>query len=188
MAYFSKEIYERKNEYAAKRMQENTLNKNLTEEQHEALAKLCKFRHEWHCNYKSVFCSESAKARELGQYLAELDDNGYIIAEGLPKLTGFDVLDLNDDNLAKENGYDLSDNTQYDEYYSHCIDQYKNVNDCIEKYLAEIDKKYGTNYCPSGLSREGFQNTYEESIGTPKNKLSKKQNKKELNFSKSFSR
>ena len=59
MGVLSKEAYEGKREWAARRMAKNAENENLTEEQHTVLAWLCRFRHEWHTHAERLWSSEN---------------------------------------------------------------------------------------------------------------------------------
>jgi hypothetical protein len=76
MAILKYDDYQRRRENAAKRMIDNSKNENLTEEQHEALAELCKIRHEIHSNKKNVIISDDDnykhKLIEINMKLVEL--------------------------------------------------------------------------------------------------------------------
>lgn len=61
---------------------------------------------------------------------------------------------FNDENpkaFFPHEGYTLwrEESWEYRTFYDICEKQ----NDIIEKYLREIDEKYGTDYCPTGIAR-----------------------------------
>lgn len=163
MAYFSKEIYEQKNEYAAKRMEENAKIKTLTEDQHKALAMLCKIRHFVHSTERmSLFNSESNDALQMTKYLMRIYDGDLLEVVGLPCLNTIDFMCLPEsqdwyDLLTEEERKEFDGDYQIwleqgDEYYDFC-DMIEEFNRDIENYLRAIDEIHGTKYCPTGMSR-----------------------------------
>ena len=157
MGALSKEAYERKREWAARRMAKSAENESLTEEQHEVLAWLCRFRHQWHTSMETLFNTESAEYSSLWteyeQLNEKLSEAGLERIEGLPDAADFAT---SDDfyNVGYDVEYeDLSDWIENGEDYSNFCKMHEKVNNDIEHYLQQIDKKYGTEYCPSGSTR-----------------------------------
>ena len=165
MAKLSKEVYERKNEWAARRMERNSKIESLTEEQHEFLAELCSFRHFLHTNKKRAFLSESSESREISDEISVWGEQS--LCGRCFDLFGeypFEPIDYPDDNREGW-GYffedfdpnkDYDDKTREDWYfkaYDMATDMFEQINTEIETFLEKIDEKYGTDYCPSGISR-----------------------------------
>ena len=155
MAYLNKEAYERKEAYANRRMLQNAENESLTPEQHEVLAWLCSKRHEVHTNQEDFFYSESSNSTEYWNLIDDGCGNGVIrdklSSVDLPDLKwSFSVDDYMTDALSTEFGYSEEDT---DAELESCIEMAGKFNNDIESYLREIDKRYGTNYCPSGVGR-----------------------------------
>ena len=163
MAHFTKEEYQGKAEWAARRMAENAKVDSLTEEQHTALAELCQIRHWIHSTDRmSLFNEESVDSAQMYDYFAKIFDDGLLESVGLPKLCSIDWTSLasnsdwynilqEDERAEYNDDYEiwLQDGGYFDEF----CQQMEQFNGDVEKYLAEIDKKHGTNYCPSGASR-----------------------------------
>ena len=144
MAYISKEGYERKKEFAARRMEENRQINTLTAEQHEVLAWLCEVRHEVHSNWNSMFLSESPHA----VLWERLDDiNNRLSAVNLPN-----KLRWNADAIDNDATYQISGLT-YEAAHEEMCDFLNRVNNDIESFLLSIDKKHKTAYCPLGATR-----------------------------------
>lgn len=161
MAKVSKEGYERKREYAGKRMKENAAIDTLTSEQHEALSNLASVRHELHSNKHSAIISD-----EYGYTSKLLSVNEEINESGLTPMSfiGFksegDYIDIDTISLLfeTEDVPDQADNPKeyqnwYDQNYERISNELEKLNTKIEKYLADIDKKHGTNYAPGGHTR-----------------------------------
>lgn len=155
MAYLNKDIYERKEAYASRRMLQNAENENLTPEQHDILAWICSKRHEVHTNQDDFFYSESTNSAEYWSLIDDGCGNGIIrdklASVGLPDLKwSFNADDYMTDALCKEFGYSEED---IETEYESCIKMAGQFNNDIEQYLRAIDKQYGTDYCPSGVGR-----------------------------------
>ena len=152
MAYLDKEAYERKREYAAKRMAENREITTLTDEQHDLLNELCTFRHDLHTNQKSAFNANSSDysyyANNISKYyvgVSEDDLHSRIVkAFGTAPYTPIDYPTSED--------YDDYGMT-YEEAQEEAETLFDKINTQIENFLSDIDKKHGTNYCPSGATR-----------------------------------
>jgi hypothetical protein len=153
MAIISKDGYAGKREWAANRIAENKKIETLTKEQHEALAKLCRIRHELHTNQKTLFFAESGDHQRLWKYIdldweSEYHIDNILHEANLPKI-GINTsgADYPTDHDYEDMGYD------YEEALSCVLNMAEAVNTKIEIYLREIDEQYGTNYCPSGITR-----------------------------------
>jgi hypothetical protein len=158
-AYHSKDVYDRKREYAAKKMDQQRKVGNLTEEQHDALEYLCKARHDLHSNMDSIVKFDEYGYKQniikanVKLYESELKPMGFVGYD----LSGY--VDIDDINLLKqiENVPDI-DSEEYQDWYDgeyyRIYGELEELNKKIENYLSEIDEKYGTNYCPTGLSRK----------------------------------
>lgn len=166
MAYLNKKAYESKREFAGQRMENNKKITKLTEEQHRELAELCSKRHEMHTCGDSMFYTESSYY-DLHDYFREFD----------LEIKGIKAPNLNTEEWVSDfdyyieieefdkNDYDDNGNYIYNkeieekkcEIRDRLLDQYfeqkEELNNKIESYLKNIDKKYGTNYCPTGASR-----------------------------------
>ena len=151
MAYFDK--YEAKANYVDKLMKENAEVETLTEDQHNALAELCRIRHQIHTSADSFFNDESASFNELWDYIySGTEQYGYI-----------DKL-LNNNNLPiinfSINIFDYCTTSDYSDLgftYEEAMEQINElveaVNAKIENYLMQIDNKHGTHYAPTGCAR-----------------------------------
>lgn len=183
MGILSKEAYERKAAWADRRMRENAENcDSLTEEQHEKLAELCALRHELHISHEDVWIGETETAFDRlddccgGGLLSELSGVGLpplkfpFPAEDIPLETDYyNVLSEDERDEWDRKAEEIDENMTGVDLWreesgecSKCFDMLEQCNDVIEKYLAAIDKKHGTNYCPSGVSRIPGANCSEE--------------------------
>ncbi len=174
MAYFSKEAYERKREWAANNnasQRERFIEAGGDEDTADAIVDLCEWRHDFHSTDAKRLANEDAqgnwwehwkKLEEIRERLKSLKEDGIVI----------DLPDIYDDNYPIEllwglNGevYTVED---YKERYKHDGKDFKDfwedyvwefsekqgkANKEIERFLLEIDKKYGTEFCPSGMAR-----------------------------------
>ena len=153
----SSEGYERKREWAARRMVDNKKIETLTEDQHDALSNLCSVRHNFHVNLDRLVISDSENIKkDLINANIELVESGLIPMNFIPNSED-DFIDIDDFQLLNEieqipENEDEKQNW-YDDNYSRIYGELSNLNTNIENYLSEIDLKYGTNYKPSGASR-----------------------------------
>ena len=157
MGHLNKYQYSYRNESASRRVIENSRNSALTDEQHEALSNLCKARHELHSNIDSCIINDChGYKKELIVCNIAIGESGLSDMSFIPSdIT--DYIDIDDfqclyeietvpeDEMEKQNWYD--DN------YSRIYSELELLNSNIEKFLREIDVKYGTNYCPTGNLR-----------------------------------
>ena len=154
MAYFDK--WEAKANYIDKLMTENAEVETLTEEQHDALAELCRIRHNIHTSAESFFNAESADHNELWNYIySDTDQYGYIntllVNNNLPTIN-FDINALDYCTTSDYSDMGLS----YDEALEEVCNMVEAVNEKIENYLRQIDKEHGTHYAPTGHARNNF--------------------------------
>jgi len=162
MAYLKKEQYEYRERAAAKRAADNeavAVEHGMTEEQAELISDLCALRHELHTNMDKVTVSDNdlrIKTR-LVRLNAAIRESGLKPAECMPSDTA-DYIDIDDIDLLYETDEWPESGTRewqdkYDDEYSRIYDELEQLNNDIEKYLAEIDKQYGTSWCPTGALR-----------------------------------
>ena len=154
MGIISKEGYESKARYAAKRMAANKEIETLTEEQHDALSWLCSVRHELHSNKDSFFISESSDSGKLYDYI-DFEINQKLSECELPKINwSVPAFQITTDT---DFYYNIPESEQNDDKYfelkSECYEQLEEINKDIEKYLRKVDEEHKTNYCPTGASR-----------------------------------
>ena len=147
MAYLDKEAYERKNEYAAKRMIKNSLVETLTPKQHEVLASICQMRHKIHTHQEALFFSESSEHTLFWAWI-DYEINAMLSEVNLPEMK----FNNSDDTYITDSTYELDELT-YDEGYKMMIEYAEKVNHTIENYLKKIDEKHETEYCPTGNGR-----------------------------------
>ena len=164
MARLSKDEYDRRCESAARRMADNAEINTLTEEQHEWLADLCKFRHELHCNQEALFVSGSGEFSNYWRRIRNLCQEAKAVGFKLPDYEDEflpDDSDFNEDELEyKGETYPANCDVDSDEYdykrdaaFWTVTDFAGEVNTAIENMLRDVDKEHGTNYCPTGTHR-----------------------------------
>lgn len=162
MAYLKKEQYEYRERSAVNRAAANeaiAIEHGMTEEQAELISDLCALRHELHTNMDKVTRSDNdlrIKSR-LVKLNANIRESGLKPAECMPSDDG-DYIDIDDIDLLYEIDEWPESGTRewqdkYDDEYSRIHGELSQLNDDIEKYLAEIDKQYGTSWCPTGALR-----------------------------------
>ena len=162
----NKNIYNKKSVWAANNQINNAkdaLEQNkLTEEQIDALMEIASIRHKLHCfTIDQIYNSESSQHEEfIKQIESEAYDSIAMIAEenNLPAFTtSIDSADIPSDfdyYYVDNEGYSsLSDYLENTDYLKTLSKIKETFNKEIEDYLADIDKKYGTSFCPSGHTR-----------------------------------
>lgn len=156
-AYLTKDIYDRKREFAATQHAKNKEIASLTSDQHDALSNLCAVRHELHTNMDSMVKSDDSGIKErLILANIQLEETGLPIMNFIPNDIS-DYIDIDTIDLLYELE-EVPENDEekqqwYDDNYYRIYNELSNLNTKIEKYLKEIDDGYGTEYCPTGLSR-----------------------------------
>ena len=165
MAYLDNNAYDRKREWAAKRMSGNRKVDTLTEEQHDLLEELCRFRHELHTSWEDAFNTNSPSFGYFADNISiySVGNSGEELpcrieaAFGKKPYYARDYYDLNEAiDILREEGIDSDHpdyNSELNELKEQAFEVFATINDEIEAFLCEIDKEYGTNYCPSGATR-----------------------------------
>lgn len=160
MAYLNKKQYDYRRESAAARNLNNeeiAVEHGMSEEQAELISKLCAIRHEFHCNIDNIV--KSADNDSMSD-IVEIEKS--INESGLPELDIVSMLlDIDDlDGLIYEYGNDVPEDHDsqefqdwYDDNYARIYSELEGINKNIEKYLSNIDAKYGTHWCPAGYLR-----------------------------------
>ena len=152
MAKISKEGYERKREWVARRMAVNAVkggNSGLTEKQTDLLEELCSLRHDLHCNLGHVVHSdEQGLKKDLVEINVEIKSSGLPHMAFIPSSDTADYIDI--DTIAELHEYGEFD---YDEEFARIYGSLMKLHSQIEKYLSDIDKQYATDYCPTGATR-----------------------------------
>lgn len=160
MAYLNQKQYDYRRESAAARNISNediAVENGMTEYQAELISKLCAVRHNFHCNIDNIV--KSADNDSMSD-IVEIEKS--INESGLPELDIVSMLlDIDDlDGLIYEYGDDVPEyhdsqefQDWYDDNYARISSELEGINKNIEKYLSEIDAKYGTSWCPTGALR-----------------------------------
>lgn len=160
MAYLNQKQYDYRRESAAARNLNNeeiAVEHGMTSEQAELISKLCAVRHEFHCNIDNIV--KSADNDSMSD-IVEIEKS--INESGLPELDIVSMLlDIDDlDGLIYEYGDDVPEDHDsqefqdwYDDNYARIYSELEGINENIEKYLSNIDAKYGTHWCPTGALR-----------------------------------
>ena len=160
MAYLNQKQYDYRRESAAARNLNNeeiAVEHGMSEEQAALISRLCAIRHEFHCNIDNIV--KSADNDSMSD-IVEIEKS--INESGLPELDIVSMLlDIDDlDGLIYEYGNDVPEDHDsqefqdwYDDNYARISSELEGINNSIEKYLSEIDAKYGTHWCPTGALR-----------------------------------
>lgn len=160
MAHLNQKQYDYRRESAAARNLNNeeiAVEHGMTSEQAELISKLCAVRHEFHCNIDKIV--KSADNDSMSD-IVEIEKS--INESGLPELDIVSMLlDIDDlDGLIYEYGNDVPEDHDsqefqdwYDDNYARISNELEEINKNIEKYLSNIDAKYGTHWCPTGALR-----------------------------------
>lgn len=159
MAYLNQKQYDYRRESAAARNinnEEIAVEHGMSEEQAELISRLCAIRHEFHCNIDNIVKSaDNDSMSDIVEIEKSINDSG------LPELDIVSMLlDIDDlDGLIYEYGDDVPDHDSqdfqdwYDDNYARISNELEGINKSIEKYLSDIDAKYGTHWCPTGALR-----------------------------------
>ena len=159
MAYLNQKQYDYRRESAAARNLNNeeiAVEHGMSEEQAALISRLCAIRHEFHCNIDNIVKSaDNDSMSDIVEIEKSINDSG------LPELDIVSMLlDIDDlDGLIYEYGDDVPEHDSqefqdwYDDNYARISSELEGINKNIEKYLSNIDKKYGTSWCPTGALR-----------------------------------
>ena len=137
MPLLSKDQYQRRAENAQKRMDEQKEVSSLTEEQHEAIAEVCRMRHELHCNQDSAYLTESTGANIWRSYLDNESGQGLINSIlNAAELETINSLQLSDSHIDDSYSYWMSDEDVLEtlniEYSSNFLDENGKLDDSDE--------------------------------------------------------
>lgn len=162
MSYLTKEQYAYRRESAARCAADNeaiAMEHGMPEKQAELISELCSMRHELHTNMDSV--TKSDADIRIKSRLVKLSSK--IVAAGLPQVPCIpiaegDYIDIDDiDELLETDEWPESGTQEwqdkYDDEYARIYGELEQLNKDIEAYLADIDKQYGTSWCPTGALR-----------------------------------
>ena len=162
MAYLTEEQYAYRRESAARRAATNeviAVEHGMTEQQAEMISELCSMRHELHTNMDSVTINDSNLniKSELVKLARRIDESGLPQVPCIPIAEG-DYIDIDDidglleyDEWPEQGTQEWQD--KYDDEYARIYGDLEQLNKDIEAYLADIDKQYGTSWCPTGALR-----------------------------------
>lgn len=160
MAHFTKEQYQGKTEWAAKRMSENLDNSSLTTEQHDAVATICTLRHEAHTSFNQYWNPQGTST--LSNLFPSEWETDYPIVEqliqeaNLPQIIWSTKRTYSNSPSIEDFYEEIGDDMDEDEK-NEILDDMKNelqetlnrLDQDVRDYLAYIDKVYGTNYAPA---------------------------------------
>lgn len=147
-----KEYYEKKRinqgRYVYERNLKNSEIETLDSNQHEKIQEVCEMRHKLHSG--DMFSTESSCLSECSRYFFER-----IEIEGVGFLDiGYEIENLTTEiDLEFEDYQSYEYENVYNKFKSFNYDEIENINKKIEKFLFDIDKRFGTQYCPTGKSR-----------------------------------
>ena len=150
-------------ESADKRMRQNRKVKSLTGEQHDALAYLCRVRHEMHAGQDAFFLTDDPRYAAF-ELLLGRDGNGEL--NRMLKDAGLPTIDIDTDIFRAETDKcfkreDFDTDHDYEMARAQAFDASnrlaEKINFEIEEYLRGVDKKHGTDYCPTGEFRHDHE-------------------------------
>lgn len=169
-------MFERRDRNAGRRNFENSqtlLALGYSEAQADAVSDLCEFRHWLHCNQSDAFYPESAGHDRINAECSEFEDAPGI-SERIAELFGsapfarrdwpidtFELFVLDDDwnppngdpNETPDGETRTYSELFREEQLNKCIRIMEQINNSIESWLMELDRKAGTNTCPTGKAR-----------------------------------
>ena len=166
MAYLTKEQYERREMNAAARTAENcetAMENGMDAKMAEAMAWLCSVRHRIHCNINDLYNEECSGYDEMERLLCGgIQDE--LEAAGLKNSLNWDGEMASVPSLYcidDEHGLDPLDD-DYEERKDAAMSEDlaelgkfgSKVNAEIEEFMREIDREYGTSFCPTGALRK----------------------------------
>jgi hypothetical protein len=161
MAYLNKDQYDYRRESAAKRgadSSEVAVNNGMTEEQAELIVELCSLRHEFHCNIGRMGISDNTDIKDnLIRINGKIKESGIDYMKFIPTDKS-DYIDIDTIDLLIEIGEDIpEDDIERGEWREKELERiYEELyvlHDKIESYIKDIDKKYNTNFAPTGALR-----------------------------------
>jgi hypothetical protein len=151
MSILNKDQYQRRAENSAKRMEIQKQISSLTEEQHDAIAKVCSMRHDLHSNLDALLISESVNFSTFNSWLCGDNDESFNM---LLKNVGIDNdLSWSPEDLPADDSMWSEFYSDYDEFYEEEYEIASNIHLQIENFLRKIDAEHGTSYAPTGFQR-----------------------------------
>lgn len=166
MAYFTRDAYDRKAAYAARKFSENAeiaKRNGMTETEIDAIHLLTSIRHEIHsANRESMYNCNSSDFGKLDKAIEEI--NIALFDSGLPQITWsfntdpgdmpssadyFEIYRVNTNDPMNYSEWFESDEGTFDEF-CEIVEKFDSD---ILKYLLKIDHQYDTNFSPSLIAR-----------------------------------
>ena len=131
-------------------------NQGFEKEQIDAIEQVCYIRHELHTHgAKTLWATESSN---FSTYYNWLDGGIWEILNDAGIKNNLKFYDVED--LPCDNDFEWLDDDEigdHDEYYENALNEISDflidVNNKIENWLRDFDKKYGTHYAPTGAWR-----------------------------------
>ena len=122
----------------------------MSEDQRIFVEWICAFRHRMHVagGEDALFLSESQESYEMAKS-EDLVDEAHKLFPKLPRLFDFSLV-FNAPNDYINSG--ASDEMR-EWMITRCERRLERINSQIEHWLSRVDKKYGTNYAPTGAWR-----------------------------------
>ena len=151
------QMFDRRANAAARRANENAAiaeAAGLSEEQIEVITEVCSLRHEVHTRMADIAISDSntpAFNRLACTFFGMWEGDGRVAEVGLPALKGVNDWEFSSVEMERE-VRDLTD-AERDEVIAAACEWLEGFNTAVERWLADIDKQYGTHYCPTGAQR-----------------------------------
>ena len=159
MGHLNKQQYERRRENAVSRNIKNediAVANGMTQEQAELISELCSLRHRIHSSVDRLVEDNSEATRDLIGVNARIDESGLKAMDFIPTDTS-DYIDIDDINTLYETEEIPEDDEERRKWRAdktaYICEQWYELNRSIERYLAEIDKKYNTHFAPTGALR-----------------------------------
>ena len=123
-------------------------NEEKAEEISNILEYITKMRHEIH-TFDDLFNIEASNHQEQNNFIENI--NNKLLLLNLPIIKNLPELY---DTIDESWYYETHDYDSYEEAYKDFLQQKEDINNAIETWLQEFDKKYGTNYAPTGTWRD----------------------------------
>lgn len=150
------EIRQHREERVKERMAENRRVTSLSEAQHDALEYLCSVRHEMHSGQKAFFLSDDPRHERFELLIGQGGKgaiNTVLLNAGLPTVSlDTEIFKAETDKCFKREDYGSDSDYEMAKAraFDRSVELADKLNDAIEEYLGEIDRRHGTNYKPYG--------------------------------------
>ena len=142
-------LRQKRDAFVKDRMMQNAANESLTPAQHNALMILTKYRHDMHTNACRFFADDTVETVKVRRFLSGPMET-MLKSAGLPPLVVDNFLLMPDQSYADQLGLT---GEFLETAKKTCESQIESLNSVIEDYLRNIDRTYGTWYCPTGSQR-----------------------------------